>query len=90
LGVARGRSEVDTTWEQLEEFKRRFSEVKLEDELFGGDGGNVVDAFIRKQYQRETAKVSYIRKMIRFLEITLIVSKSDCRVLVNLGPGFTW
>jgi transcriptional regulator GlxA family with amidase domain len=52
LGVARGRSEVDTTWEQLEEFKRRFSEVKLEDELFGGDGGNVVDAFIRKQYQR--------------------------------------
>jgi hypothetical protein len=47
-----GRSEADTTWEQLEEFKRRFPEVELEDELFDGEGGNVVDAFIGKQYQR--------------------------------------
>jgi hypothetical protein len=47
-----GRLEADTTWEQLEDFKRRFPEVELEDELFGGEGGTVVDAFIRKQYQR--------------------------------------
>jgi hypothetical protein len=46
-----GCSEADTTWEQLEEFKRRFLEVELEDELFGGEGGNVVGAFIGKQYQ---------------------------------------
>jgi hypothetical protein len=34
-----GRSEADTTWEQLEYFKRRFAEVELEDKLFGGEGG---------------------------------------------------
>jgi hypothetical protein len=47
-----GRSEVDTTWEQLEDFKRSYAEVELEDKLFGGEGGNVIDAFIGKQYQR--------------------------------------
>jgi hypothetical protein len=26
-----------------------FPEVELEDELFGGEGGNVVDAFIGRQ-----------------------------------------
>jgi hypothetical protein len=47
-----GRSEADTTWEQLEDFKRSYPKVELEDELFGGEGGNVIDAFIGKQYQR--------------------------------------
>jgi hypothetical protein len=46
-----GRSEADTTWEQLEEFKRMFPEVELKDELFGDEGGNVVDAFVGRQYQ---------------------------------------
>jgi hypothetical protein len=31
-----GCSIADTTWEQLEEFKRRFPEVEIKDELFGG------------------------------------------------------
>jgi hypothetical protein len=47
-----GRSKADTTWEQLKEFKRRFLKVEIKDELFGGKGGNVVDAFKGKQYQR--------------------------------------
>jgi hypothetical protein len=28
-----------------------FPEVELKDELFGGEGGNVVDAFVGRQYQ---------------------------------------
>jgi hypothetical protein len=47
-----GWSEEDTTWEQLEKFKRMFPELELEDELFGRKGGNVVDAFVGRQYQR--------------------------------------
>jgi hypothetical protein len=38
--------------ESREEFKRRFLKVEIKDELFGGKGGNVVDAFKGKQYQR--------------------------------------
>jgi hypothetical protein len=47
-----GHSEADTSWKQLEDFKRSYPKVELEDELFGGEGGNVINAFIGKQYQR--------------------------------------
>jgi hypothetical protein len=68
-----GRSEADTTWEQLEEFKRRFLEVKPGRAL-PRRGGKCCRCFHRKAVS-ETAKVSYIRKRIIFLEIVLIVSK---------------
>ena len=47
-----GRAETDTTWEQVEDFKQQFSAFELADELFGGEGGNVVDAFVGRKYQR--------------------------------------
>jgi hypothetical protein len=34
-----GISDVDTTWEQLEDFKHQFPNVELADELFVGKGG---------------------------------------------------
>jgi hypothetical protein len=49
-------------------------------------GGECCRCFHRKTVS-VTTKVSYIRKRIRFLEIALIVSKSDCRALVSLGLG---
>jgi hypothetical protein len=42
-----GRSEADTTWEQLEDFKQQYPRVELADE-----GGNVIDTFVGRQYQR--------------------------------------
>jgi hypothetical protein len=40
-----GISDVDTTWEQLEDFKHQFPNVELADELFvGRGGGDVVEA----------------------------------------------
>jgi hypothetical protein len=50
--VWKGRAASDTTWEKLDEFKKAYPEVQLEDELFVGEGGNVVDSFIDKVYQR--------------------------------------
>jgi hypothetical protein len=47
-----GRSDADTTWEQLEDFKQQFPNVELVDERFVGEGANVVDAFVGLKYQR--------------------------------------
>ena len=47
-----GRAETDTSWEQLEDFKLRYPVMTLEDELFVGEGGNVVDTFVGRQYAR--------------------------------------
>jgi hypothetical protein len=54
-----GCSATDPSWEQLEEFKIRYSEVQLADELFVGEEGNVIDAFLGRKYfrrKRHTAK----------------------------------
>jgi hypothetical protein len=50
--VWKGRAASDATWEKLDEFKKAYPKVQLEDELFVGEGGNVVDSFIDKVYQR--------------------------------------
>lgn len=47
-----GRSEAEATWEKVEEFKQRHPTVELADELFVGEGGNVIDSFLGKFYQR--------------------------------------
>jgi hypothetical protein len=46
------RAEMDTSWEQLEDFKLRYPAMTLEDELFVVEGGNVVDTFVGRQYAR--------------------------------------
>jgi transcriptional regulator GlxA family with amidase domain len=43
---------MDTSWEQLEDFKLRYPAMTLEDELFVVEGGNVVDTFVGRQYAR--------------------------------------
>ena len=47
-----GRTAADATWEQLQEFKKSYPEVQLEDELFLGEGGNVIDSFVGQKYHR--------------------------------------
>jgi hypothetical protein len=47
-----GRSSSDTTWEKLDDFKIAYPEVQLRDELFRGEGGNVVDSFAGQVYRR--------------------------------------
>jgi len=37
----------------LLEFKEKYPSFKLEDELFGQEGGSVVDTFFGKKYQRK-------------------------------------
>jgi hypothetical protein len=54
-----GRANTDTSWEQLEEFKVRYPQVQLADELFVGEEGNVIDAFLGRKYfrrKRHTAR----------------------------------
>jgi hypothetical protein len=46
-----GRSDANTTWEQLEDFKQQFPRVELTGELFVSEGGNVVDTFVGLKYQ---------------------------------------
>jgi hypothetical protein len=47
-----GRSSSDTIWEKLDDFKKAYPEVQLGDELFHGEGGNVVDSFVGQVYRR--------------------------------------
>jgi hypothetical protein len=47
-----GSDVTSTTWEKVAEFKLACPEVQLTDDLFLGEGGNVVDSFIGKVYQR--------------------------------------
>jgi hypothetical protein len=47
-----GQSSTGTTWEKLANFKLTYPEVQLQDDLFLREGGNVIDSFIGKVYQR--------------------------------------
>jgi hypothetical protein len=47
-----GRAPSDATWEQCTEFKRRYSEVQLENELFVGEEGNVINAIVGRQFSK--------------------------------------
>jgi hypothetical protein len=47
-----GKAASNASWEQLEEFNRRYPEVQLADELFVGVEGNVIDTFVGRQYTR--------------------------------------
>jgi hypothetical protein len=51
-----GRSAAYATLEQLEDFKSQFPRVELADELFVDEEGNVVDAFVGRQYSRRAKK----------------------------------
>ena len=53
-----GQTAADASWEQLEDFKRHFPSVPLADELFVGEEGNVVDAFVGKKYKRRSQQKS--------------------------------
>jgi hypothetical protein len=46
------RSAADATWEPLKQFKEAHPDFQLEDELFVGEGGSVMDAFYGCQYTR--------------------------------------
>lgn len=41
-----GCSSADAIWECLDDFQQRYPLFQLEDELFCGEGGNVVEAFV--------------------------------------------
>ena len=47
-----GRTAVDATWEDIDDFKDRYPAFQLADELFVGEEGSVVDAFVGRQYRR--------------------------------------
>jgi hypothetical protein len=47
-----GRAAANASWEQLEEFKQQYPHIQLADELFVEEGGNVIDSFLGRQYQR--------------------------------------
>ena len=47
-----GRAPSDATWENLLEFKSAYPSVQLEDALFVGEGGNVIDSFVGRKYYR--------------------------------------
>jgi hypothetical protein len=46
------RPSTETTWEKVDVFKHSYPDVQLEDTLFLGEGGNVIDSFVGKQYHR--------------------------------------
>jgi hypothetical protein len=47
-----GHAASDVLWEDLQEFKQRYPQVQLAGELFVGEGGSVVDSFLRRHYRR--------------------------------------
>ena len=47
-----GRAPADATWEAVEDFKDRYPEFQLADELFVWEEGSVVDSFVGRQYRR--------------------------------------
>jgi hypothetical protein len=47
-----GQAPTDTTWEKIDDFKQEYPEVQLEDDLFLGEEGNVIDSFVGKFYHR--------------------------------------
>jgi hypothetical protein len=46
------RPPTESTWEKLDVFKKTYPDIQLEDKLFLGEEGNVIDAFVGKKYQR--------------------------------------
>jgi hypothetical protein len=46
------RPPTESTWEKFDAFKKAYPDIQLEDKLFLGEEGNVIDAFIGKTYQR--------------------------------------
>jgi hypothetical protein len=52
-----GCSTADTSWEPLEEFSVDYPNFQLEGELFHREGGNVIDAFVDRTYQRRPKAV---------------------------------
>jgi hypothetical protein len=51
-----GHDDLDASWEPLEDFKERYPDFKLEDELFSQAGGSVMDSVFGKQYRRLRGK----------------------------------
>jgi len=51
-----GQSAADASWTALGDFKRVYPSFQLEDELFQGEGGNVVDSFYFKHTYRRRRK----------------------------------
>jgi hypothetical protein len=47
-----GMDSTDASWEPVEEFKVKYPDFKLEDELFSTMGGSVMDTVFGKQYSR--------------------------------------
>jgi hypothetical protein len=47
-----GQPSTSATWEKVADFKLAYLKVQLEDDLFLGEEGNVVDSFVGKVYQR--------------------------------------
>lgn len=53
-----GRGPADATWEPLEQFRERYPQFQLEDELFSQGGGSVMDQFFGAKYQGRYKKIS--------------------------------
>jgi hypothetical protein len=53
-----GRAAADATWELIDDFKKRYPEFQLADELFVREGGNVIDSFVGHHYRRCPRKQS--------------------------------
>jgi hypothetical protein len=52
-----GHDDLDASWEPLEDFKERYPDFKLEDELFSqASGSDVMDSVFGKQYRRLRGK----------------------------------
>ena len=47
-----GRVAAEATWEPVKDFKERYTQFQLADELFVGEEGSVVDSFVGRQYRR--------------------------------------
>ena len=65
-----GRTAVDASWISLEEFKKEYPVFQLEDELFQGEGGSVVDSFFyRNTYGRRHKKGTSTNKATELEEL---------------------
>lgn len=53
-----GQASADASWEPVEAFKQEHPEFQLENELFHGEWGNVVDSFVDKFYRRRKKPAS--------------------------------
>jgi hypothetical protein len=70
-----GHSATDATWEKVTDFKLSYPAIQLEDVMFLGEGGNIMDSFIGKVYQRRRRRN---KKPTRVeIELERIVIESD-------------